>query len=52
VDKRIAQIESGDVPGTRAPADPAKKRAQVVAFLKNLTKEERDALVREARAVA
>jgi hypothetical protein len=35
-DKRLAQIESGDVPGSRAPADPTKaKLAQLVKSAKS-----------------
>jgi hypothetical protein len=48
--KRINQIASGDVPGSRAPADPAKKRAQVESFLKKLSKEELRELLAEVRA--
>jgi hypothetical protein len=48
--KRIDQIMSGDVPGSRAPADPAKKRAQIVSFLAKLSPDERKALLAEARA--
>jgi hypothetical protein len=36
--------------GSRAPADPAKKKAQVTAFLKNLTKDDLKALLAEVRA--
>ena len=46
----MAQIESGDVPGTRAPADPEKAKARVVNYLKSLSKEDLAAMVREVRA--
>ena len=46
----LAQIDSGDVPGTKAPADPAKSRARVVAFMKNLSDADRKALLAEVRA--
>ena len=50
VQKRAAQIRSGDVPGSRAPADPAKRRAQMVAYLSRLSPEDRKQLLKDAQA--
>ncbi len=56
VAKRLEQIDSGNVPGTRAPADPNLTRAKKLATdVKNLTEAEvaaAVALIHEMRASA
>jgi hypothetical protein len=47
---RIARLRSGDVPGTRAPADPAKKKAQLVEFMRRLPAEELAELIKSVAA--
>jgi len=40
VAKRVDQLHTGDVPGSRAPADPEKAKARALALLKKMSPED------------